>query len=128
MAKKNPIPKKISGVKMPRTLRKSRMLRAMLGSARGRDLLGKALMAGAGAAAAVLVQERDEVADAGAKGARKGARAVGVAAEALESAAGAVMSTVSDAASSLLPEKSRNRKAAGGRNKKDGRNRQAVAH
>ena len=125
--KKNPIPKRMAGVKMPKTIRKSRMLRAMLSSAKGRDLLANALVAGAGAAAAVLVEEREQVTDAAGTGAKKGARALGIAAEAMESAASAVMATVSDAAGSLVPNKAPARK--GHRNRKGGRaERHAVTH
>jgi hypothetical protein len=124
--KKNPIPKRMAGVKMPKTIRKSRMLRAMLASKRGRDLLADALVAGAGAAAAVLVKDREQVADAAETGAKKGARALGIAAEAMESAASAVMATVSDAANSLMPNRDRDRKH---RNRKGGRaERHPVTH
>ncbi len=42
MAKKNRIPKKIAGVKVPKPLRKSKMLRSMMASDLGRDVLAKA--------------------------------------------------------------------------------------
>ncbi|MHC2357707.1 hypothetical protein ACVMB3_007230 [Sinorhizobium meliloti] len=51
MAKKSRIPKKIAGVKVPKPLRKSKMLRSMMASDLARDVLAKALTAVPGAAA-----------------------------------------------------------------------------
>ena len=48
MAKKNRIPKKIAGVKVPKALRRSKMLGYMVASDVGRDMLAKAVTAGAG--------------------------------------------------------------------------------
>ena len=103
MAKKNSIPKKVAGFKVPKTIRKSKPLKAMLGSKTGRDILGKALLAGAAAAAAVLAEEREDVAKAGKKGARTGARAIGIAGDAIQSAAHAAMGVVTDSATAYLP-------------------------
>jgi hypothetical protein len=50
------------------------MLRAMLKSPTGRDILANAITAGAGAAAAVLIEQRKEIKKAGRKGLRKGGR------------------------------------------------------
>jgi len=58
MAKKNRIPKYIAGVKVPKPLRKSKMLRAMMDNSGGRDVLAHALTAGAGAAMALLIGQR----------------------------------------------------------------------
>lgn len=102
--KKNAIPKKIAGLKIPKSVRKSAALRALLGSDLGRDILANALTAGAGAAAAVLMRDSDEIADAGKKGARKSVRAVAIATEALESAASAAMGVVKDSTLSMLPK------------------------
>lgn len=104
MAKKS-IPKKVAGFKVPKTIRKSKPLKAMLASKTGRDILGKALLAGAAAAAAVLAEEREDVAKAGKKGARKGGRAIGIAGDAIQSAASAAMGVVTDSARSYLPHK-----------------------
>ncbi|WP_309085301.1 hypothetical protein [Chelativorans sp.] len=113
--KKNPIPKKIAGLKVPKMLRKSRLLRTMLASATGREILANALTAGAAAAAAVLVKEREEVAEAGKKGARKGAHAIAVGTEAVQSAASAAMGVVAEAADQILPgHRSRRAKRDGG--------------
>lgn len=116
MAKKSAIPKKVAGFKVPKAVRKSKPLKAMLGSKIGRDIIGKALIAGAAAAAAVLAEEREEVTEAGKKGARKGARAIGIAGEAMQSAAHAAMGVVTDQARSYLPK---DKKADGGTQKQD---------
>ncbi|MCV9966120.1 hypothetical protein OIU34_30060 [Pararhizobium sp. BT-229] len=104
---KNRIPKKVAGYKVPKTIRKSSMIRSLLASDIGRDVLANALTAGAGAAAAVLVSEREEIGDATKKGARKGARAMGLAGEAIRNAAHAATEVVRDAAHSALPKKVR---------------------
>lgn len=103
MGKKNSIPKKVAGFQVPKMIRKSKPLNAMLASKTGRDILGKALLAGAAAAAAVLAEEREDVASAGKKGAKKGARAVGIAGDAIQSAAHAAMGVVTDSARAHLP-------------------------
>ncbi|MBB6179655.1 hypothetical protein [Pseudorhizobium flavum] len=105
MAKKNAIPKKVAGFKVPKTIRKSKPLKALLASKTGRDILGKALVAGAAAAAAVLAEEREEVATAGKKGMRKGARTIGIAGDALQSAAHAAMGVVTESAREHLPDR-----------------------
>lgn len=104
---KNKIPKKVAGYKVPKAIRKSSVIRSLLASDIGRDVLANALTAGADAAAAVLVAERDEIADATKKGARKGAKAIGIATEAIRSAAHAATEVVRDAAQSAMPEKMR---------------------
>lgn len=120
--KKNSIPKKVAGVKVPKTLRKSRLLRSMLGSKIGRDILASAITAGATAAAAVLVREREEIASSGKKGAKRGAHAIEVGTEAIQSAAHAAMGVVTDAAEEALPKSAGRAKA-----KESGRNGQAAA-
>jgi hypothetical protein len=119
--KKKRVPKRIVGVRIPKYMRKSRLMRAMLGSSLGRDILANAITAGAGAAAAVLVRERETVAEAGEKGLRKGARAAAIAGEAMQSAASAAMDAVSGAARSILPEEEQR----GGRKH---RGKEAVSH
>ena len=78
--------------------------------------MAEAVVAGAGAAAAVLVRERDEVAEATRQGAKKGARAFGLLGEAAESAVDAAAGVVTDAARKMLPEakKPKRRTARGG--------------
>lgn len=110
MAKKNAIPKRVAGFKIPKPIRKSSFLRSMLASKTGRDILGKALVAGAAAAAAVLAEERGDIASAGKKGARKSARVVGIAGEAIQSAASAAMDVVADQTRSIFPVKARQKK------------------
>ena len=104
--KKNALPKKIAGVTVPKALRRSSMLRTLLGTKMGREIAAQALIAAAGAAAAVLIREREEVVEAADTGVRKGAKAAGLAAEAVESAANAALGVVTDAAKSILPEDS----------------------
>ncbi|ASP73809.1 hypothetical protein GOB07_28805 [Sinorhizobium meliloti] len=96
MAKKHRIPKKVAGVKVPKGLRKSKALRAMMSSDVGRDVLANALKAGAGAAAAVLMDHRDDVGDAANAVTKKGASAVGLAREAMQSGFSAAMEVVRD--------------------------------
>ena len=98
MAKTTKLPKKVAGYKVPKSIRKSKLLRALLNNPLGRDVLANALTAGAGAAAAVLVQNREEVAPAGIKGTKKGMQAAGLAGEAAQSAATAMIGVVRDAA------------------------------
>ena len=99
------VPKRIAGFKVPKQIRKSALLRGLLASKAGREIAGRALVAGATAAAAALVAERREVAEATKKGARKGARTLGLLSDAAESAVGAAMEVVTDAARAMLPEK-----------------------
>jgi hypothetical protein len=58
MAKKQKVPKRVAGVKLPKALRKSGLAKSLLGTAVGRQLLADALIAAAGAAAAVLVKDK----------------------------------------------------------------------
>ncbi len=101
---KTKLPKTIAGFKLPKSVRKSRILDAMLNSQIGRDILANALTAGAGAAAAVLLEERKAVSKVGKKGLRKSAGAIGIARDAVQSAASAALGVVGDAAHSFLPE------------------------
>ncbi len=94
MAKKNRIPKKIAGVKVPKPLRKSKMLRAMMNNSGGRDVLAHALTAGAAAAATILIGQREEVTESVKAASRKGVKAVGTAGEALQAAFSAAMQVV----------------------------------
>jgi hypothetical protein len=110
--KKASLPKKVAGIRIPKGIRKSRMIRAMLKNPVGRDLLANALVAGAGAAAAVLIEKPElasgagkEVAKATKQGAKKSYRAAQIAGRALESGVSAMMGVVADAAHTLLPGK-----------------------
>ncbi|MGI0523447.1 hypothetical protein [Rhizobium giardinii] len=104
---KNRIPKKVAGYKVPKTIRKSSVIQTLLASNIGRNVLANALTAGAGAAAAILVEEREEIAATTKKGARKGARVIGLAGDAIRSAAEAATEVVRDAADAALPKKMR---------------------
>ena len=108
------IPKRIAGCKVPKQVRRSKLLRGLLGSRVGREIAAQALVAGATAAAGVLVAERKEIADATREGRRKGRRALALVSEAAESAAEAAIGVVTDAARAMLPDegKPRKRKAA----------------
>lgn len=103
---KNRIPKKVVGFKIPKMIRKNAVLQALIASPTGRQILGNALMAGATAAAAVLTASHtEEIADAG-KGAVKGGKKAGnLATRAVKDAAGAMVGVISEAASSVLPDK-----------------------
>jgi hypothetical protein len=70
-ARKAKVPKKVAGLRVPKSLRKSKTLDTLLGSALGREILAGALVAAAGAAASYLMKHRptaDQVADAGEAG------------------------------------------------------------
>ena len=102
---KNRIPKKVAGFKVPKAIRKSPMLKVLLGSTAGRRVLSDAVMAGAAAAAAILVQSnQDEVAQAGKQVVKGGKKAGNVAARAVKGAAGAMVNVIGEAAHAVLPE------------------------
>jgi Pyruvate/2-oxoacid:ferredoxin oxidoreductase gamma subunit len=101
--KKNRVPKKIGGLKVPKFIRKSSLLSTLLASPLGRDILANAITAAAGAAAAVIIQDREQIADAAKQGLQKGGKVAGTITEAVKSAANAAMDTVADAARSVLP-------------------------
>ena len=103
------IPKRIAGFKGPKQIRKSALLRGLLASKAGREIAGRALIAGATAAAAALVVEREEVVDATRKGARKGGRTLGLLGGAAKSAVDAAIEVVTDAARAMLPEKDKHK-------------------
>jgi hypothetical protein len=100
---KNRIPKKVAGFKVPKALRKSPMLKVLLGSTAGRRILSDAVMAGAAAAAAILVQS-GEVAQAGKQAAKGGKKAGNIAARAVKSATGAMANVIGEAAHAVLPD------------------------
>lgn len=111
------IPKKIAGHKVPKSIRKSPILKAMLRNKTGRDVLAQALVAGAGAAAAVLIEERHEVAGAAKTGGRKGAKALGLVGEAFHRGSGAALDVVREVAGSMLSKQSQEQ---GGKNPSKG--------
>jgi hypothetical protein len=106
MANKNRLPKRIAGVKVPKPLRKSKMLRAMMDNSAGREVLAHALTAGAAAAAAILIGHREEVTDAAKAASRKAVKAVGTAGAALQAAVSAARQVVRDADPPFKPKRS----------------------
>lgn len=109
---KNKLPKKIAGVRVPKAIRKSPLMKSLLGSEMGRQVLANAITAGAAAAATALAHKYDdEIADAG-KTARKGvARGGNIAARAVKDATGAMAAVIADAAKSVLPDDEPRRKS-----------------
>ncbi|MCO6425507.1 hypothetical protein [Sinorhizobium meliloti] len=80
MAKKS---RMIAGVKVLKPLRESQMLKSMMASDLGRNVLAKALTAGEGAAAAVLADRGDAVGETARTATKKGTKALDVAGEAV---------------------------------------------
>jgi hypothetical protein len=102
---KNRIPRKIAGYKVPKAIRTSPMLKVLLGSAAGRRILSDAVMAGAAAAAAILVQSNQgEVARAGKQVAKGGKKAGNIATRAVKGAAGAMVNVIGEAAHAVSPD------------------------
>ena len=108
MAKKNRIPKYIAGVKVPKPLRKSKMLRAMMGNSGGRDVLAHALTAGAGAAVALLIGQREGMTESAKAASRKGVKAFGTAGGALRAAFSAAMQVVHESDPPFKRKRSQN--------------------
>jgi hypothetical protein len=103
--KNNKVPKRVAGVKLPKALRKSGLAKSLLGTRAGRQLLADALIAAAGAAAAVLVKDKGAEVK---KGGGAAVRATGTVGKVVESAAGAVAEVVGNAARNVLPAASDN--------------------
>ena len=126
MGKKKVIPRKIAGYKVPKALRRSRLLNHLLRSPVGREIIANALTAGATAAAAALVVHRDEIGEATAAGAKRGARqgkrTLTVLNRAARDGADAMMDVVADAARSVAGKD----RDAGGR--RDQRSERARKH
>lgn len=105
MAKKNKIPKKIAGVKIPKLFRKNKLLKGLLGSPTGRALVADALMAAATAAAGVLMASKSKVAaKAGKDAADTVTSNADLLKDAMKSAAAAMTQVIANAAKSALPE------------------------
>ena len=103
MAKKNRIPKKIAGIKIPKVLRRNSLIKGLLGSPTGRQVIAQALLAAASAAAAVLTAAKaGEAKKAGAAVAHAGEDGIKVAKRALKSAASALSDSLGDSAKSAL--------------------------
>lgn len=112
MAKANRIPKKVAGISVPKAVRKSPLLRSLLGSEAGRQMLGQALIAGATAAAGVLAARSETAADAGGSLKKTSQNVGGVAKDAIQSATGAIADVIGDAARSVLPKDGRRKATA----------------
>ncbi|GGE51205.1 hypothetical protein GCM10007276_30320 [Agaricicola taiwanensis] len=116
MAKKNKIPKNIAGIRVPKQVRKSPILRMLMSSPTGRRILADALVAGATAAAGVLARSKqDKIADAGGDMVKSGKRVGNIVVEAMQDAAGAMTHVIGDAARDLLPEEVMDPKGKAGR-------------
>ncbi|MCC2690658.1 MAG: hypothetical protein K0S21_3461 [Rhizobiaceae bacterium] len=92
--KSKALPKRIASVKIPKSIRRSKTLRSLIANPVGREILAGALVAGAGAAATILLNEREALADGARKEGKKGARAMEIAREAMKGAAAAMVAAV----------------------------------
>jgi len=128
MAKKIRLPKKIAGIRVPKRIRKSSLLHGLLDSPVGRHILAEALTAGAAAGAAVLVRERKDVADGVEAGAKRGVRMAALVGETVQSAADAMLSSVTTAARSMLSDNDDEDEHGGKHSEKFGDERQAPKH
>ena len=120
MAKKLSLPKKVAGVKIPKALRRSKMLRSLLKNDVGRKIVADALMAGASAAAAALVARSEAASDAadataGVAGAakRRGSDASHRVGHAIEDASHAILGVIGEAARSLTSKDAKDHKGGG---------------
>jgi hypothetical protein len=107
--KKNRIPKKLFGVKIPKVMRRNSLVKSLLNNPAGRQIIANALVAAAGAAATALVATTEGPAKAGAAVADAGEDASKIAKRAFKSAAGALTEALSSAAKSALGEDERAR-------------------
>jgi hypothetical protein len=105
-ADKVKVPKKVAGIKVPKALRKSGALDALVSSSIGREILAGAIVAAAGAAASALRKHGPSVDDVGRAGkavAGAGADAASATGDMTRTAASALAGVVADAAQALLP-------------------------
>lgn len=101
--KKTKLPKRVGGFRIPKALRRSKTIEAILSNPVGREILAGALVASAGAMAAALVENRNEIHGAGAKGGRKAARAVDISRHALKSGAKAFADELGSSIRNIVP-------------------------
>jgi hypothetical protein len=104
VGKKLKLPKTVAGVKVPKSLRKSRRLKAFINNPLGRTILADVLVAAAGAAAVALrgsAPSSVQTANASGKAAAAGARG---ASDLVQSAVGALSNVVSDVARGIRPD------------------------
>ena len=105
-ADKVKVPKKVAGIKVPKALRKSGALDALVSSSIGREILAGAIVAAAAAAASALRKHGPSVDDVGRAGkavAGAGADAASATGDMTRTAASALAGVVADAAQALLP-------------------------
>ncbi|MXQ10270.1 hypothetical protein [Microvirga makkahensis] len=102
------VPKKVAGVKVPKALRNSDLVEALIQNETVRRILADALIAAAGAAAAVLTRKvapsEESIAGAGETVVDTGSKAASATADLAGGVASALGRVVADAASSLLPD------------------------
>ena len=104
MAKKNRIPKKVAGFKIPKVIRKSPVVSGLLASDTGRKILADALMAGATAAVAVLANNnRAAIADAGEDAVKGTAKAGVIVKDVVKGVSSAMAEVIGDAARAVVP-------------------------
>lgn len=101
---KNPVPKKIAGVKIPKRIRKSKLLRKALKSPMGWEILVEAVTAGAAAGAAALVRHPQDTTRASMSGTRPGLTGAEAIACAAREATDAVLDVVANALRSVSPD------------------------
>jgi hypothetical protein len=106
---KTKVPKKVAGVKVPKGLRNSDLVEAILQSDAARTILANMLIAAAGAAAAVLTQKvtptAEQMAHAGEAVLDSSSKAASASADVAGSVVNTIGHVVAGAASSLLSKK-----------------------
>lgn len=96
------VPKKVAGVKVPKSVRQSNSLSTLFNSSLGREILADALIAAAGAAAAALTRTRPAQ-QAGHAVADAGSQAASATSDAVQTASAAVAGVIGEAARNFLP-------------------------
>jgi acetylglutamate synthase len=99
------VPKTVAGFKVPKSIRKSSLLKHMLASRTGREMLARALVAGANAAAAILTEEGGERRQPAPKDRRADQKAADVADKAIRSAAVAATEVMTEKTRPLFQAK-----------------------
>jgi hypothetical protein len=100
------VPKKVGGVKVPRSLRKSGMVHMFLNNDLGRSILADVIVAAAAAAAAAMAKHRpsgSQIAHAGEIALDSSQRAASGSADAVHAAAGTLGNVVTEAVRYIFP-------------------------
>jgi hypothetical protein len=119
MTKKTQLPKKVLGMKVPKSVRNLGWLQAFLESDMGRRILAEALVAAAAAASAALVGTQTETGAKAGKAVKKvGKKGKHLVRDVVQSAAGAATDVIGNAAKSILPDMEED----------DGKRRRSTAH